>query len=73
MYQIPDQIGDDGKSRSVHVKISDNTWNCKRQNELSVRRENGDYCRNALIKENPHLIPCAEVDILGILFSFIQD
>ena len=25
------------------------------------------------IKENPHLIPSAEVDILGILFSFIQD
>ena len=25
------------------------------------------------IKENPHLIPCAEVDILGILFCFIQD
>ena len=25
------------------------------------------------IKENPHLIPCAEVDILGIFFSFIQD
>ena len=25
------------------------------------------------IKENPHLISCAEVDILGILFCFIQD
>ncbi len=25
------------------------------------------------IKENPHLIPRAEVDIPGILFSFIQD
>ena len=25
------------------------------------------------IKENPHLIPSAEMDILSILFSFIQD
>lgn len=50
MYQIPDQVGDDGKSRSVHVKISDITWNCKSQNELSVRHENGDYCRNAFDK-----------------------
>ena len=34
------------KLRSMHVKISDNTWKCKSQNELSVQHENGDYCRN---------------------------
>ena len=47
MYQIPDQVGDDGKSRSMHVKISDNTWKCKGQNELSVRQESSFSCCTA--------------------------
>ena len=28
----------------MHVKISDNTWKCKSQNELSVRQESSFSC-----------------------------